>query len=196
MNYDNLQEIASKIREMDYDSLVSVVDELSEEEITKLSKLVGYPVFARLCMGRLAHKFVLLQDGASAIIENDKGQILLQSRADRNKWGLPGGCQEVGESFKETIIREIKEETNLDVKMSDLDIIDIVSGSSRKNSYPNGDVVYNNTVLYLIKNYTGTLKWNKESKEMKFFDIDDLPNNQNDADLINIYINKRVRSKK
>ena len=196
MNYDNLQEIASKIRGMDYDSLVSVVDELSEEEITKLSKLVGYPVFARLCMGRLAHKFVLLQDGAAAIIENDKGQILLQSRADRNKWGLLGGCQEVGESFKETIIREIKEETNLDVKMSDLDIIDIVSGSSRKNSYPNGDVVYNNTVLYLIKNYTGTLKWNKESKEMKFFDIDDLPSNQNDADLINIYINKRVRSKK
>lgn len=196
MNYDNLQEIASKIREMDYDSLVSVVESLSEEEITKLSKLVGYPVFARLCMGRLAHKFVLLQDGAAAIIENDKGQILLQSRADRNKWGLPGGCQEVGESFKETIIREIKEETNLDVKMSDLDIIDIVSGSSRKNSYPNGDVVYNNTVLYLIKNYTCTLKWNKESKEMKFFDIDDLPNNQNDADLINIYINKRVRSKK
>lgn len=196
MNYDNLQEIASKIREMDYDSLVSVVESLSEEEITKLSKLVGYPVFARLCMGRLAHKFVLLQDGAAAIIENDKGQILLQSRADRNKWGLPGGCQEVGESFKETIIREIKEETNLDVKMSDLDIIDIVSGSSRKNSYPNGDVVYNNIVLYLIKNYTGTLKWNKESKEMKFFDIDDLPNNQNDADLINIYINKRVRSKK
>ena len=196
MNYDNLQEIASKIREMDYDSLVSVVDELSEEEITKLSKLVGYPVFARLCMGRLAHKFVLLQDGAAAIIENDKGQILLQSRADRNKWGLPGGCQEVGESFKDTIIREIKEETNLDVKMSDLDIIDIVSGSSRKNSYPNGDVVYNNTVLYLIKNYTGTLKWNKESKEMKFFNIDNLPSNQNDADLINIYINKRVRSKK
>lgn len=196
MNYDNLQEIASKIREMDYDSLVSVVDELSEEEITKLSKLVGYPVFARLCMGRLAHKFVLLQDGAAAIIENDKGQILLLSRADRNKWGLLGGCQEVGESFKDTIIREIKEETNLDVKMSDLDIIDIVSGSSRKNSYPNGDVVYNNTVLYLIKNYTGTLKWNKESKEMKFFDIDDLPSNQNDADLINIYINKRVRSKK
>ena len=196
MNYDNLQEIASKIREMDYDSLVSVVDELSEEEITKLSKLVGYPVFARLCMGRLAHKFVLLQDGAAAIIENDKGQILLLSRADRNKWGLLGGCQEVGESFKDTIIREIKEETNLDVKMSDLDIIDIVSGSSRKNSYPNGDVVYNNTVLYLIKNYTGTLKWNKEYKEMKFFNIDNLPSNQNDADLINIYINKRVRSKK
>ena len=147
-------------------------------------------------MGELQHIIPILQDGAAAIIENEKGEILLQRRVDDDNWGLPGGCQEVGESFKETIIREIKEETNLDVKMSDLDIIDIVSGSSRKNSYPNGDVVYNNTVLYLIKNYTGTLKWNKESKEMKFFDIDDLPNNQNDADLINIYINKRVRSKK
>ena len=138
----------------------------------------------------IRHKFVLLQDGAAAIIVNSKGEILLQSRMDRNKWGLPGGCQELEETFYDTIIREIKEETNLDVLKENLEIIDIVSGKSRRNSYPNGDVVINNTVLFLVKKYSGTLKWDEESKNMKFFSIDNLPKNQNDPDLIEIYKKK------
>ena len=143
-------------------------------------------------MDTLKHKFVLLQDGAAAIIVNENDQILLQSRADRDKWGLPGGCQELGERFEDTVIREIKEETNLDVKEEDLELIAVVSGESRKNEYPNGDVVINNTVLYCIKKYSGELKWDSESKEMKFFDLDNLPQNQNDPDLIEIY-KKHIR---
>lgn len=121
---------------------------------------------------------------------NSQGQILLQSRADRDKWGLPGGCQELGERFQDTIIREIKEETNLDVREEDLELIEVVSGASRRNSYPNGDVVINNTVLYCIKRYSGNLKWDSESKDMRFWDINNLPVNQNDPDLIDIYIRK------
>ncbi len=95
---------------------------------------------------------------------------------------------ELGESFKDvTIIREIKEETNLDVEEKDLELIDIVSGKTRRNSYPNGDVVINNTVLYCIRNYAGELRWDEESKEMKFFDLNNLPKNQTDSDLIEIY---------
>ena len=100
-------------------------------------------------MGVLKHKFVLLQDGATAIIVNDKGEILLQSRADNDRWGLPGGCQELGERFEDTVIREVKEETNLDVSEENLELIAIVSGNSRRNEYPNGDVVINNTALYM-----------------------------------------------
>lgn len=100
-------------------------------------------------MGVIKHKFVLLQDGATAIIVNDKGQILLQSRADNDRWGLPGGCQELGERFEDTVIREVKEETNLDVSEENLELIAIVSGNSRRNEYPNGDVVINNTALYM-----------------------------------------------
>lgn len=76
--------------------------------------------------------------------------------------------------------------------------MDIVSGPSRRNNYPNGDVVMNNTALYCIRNYTGELKWNEESKTLKFFDIDKLPKNQNDPDLIEIYtktLNKEDRDK-
>ena len=191
----NNKEILEKIRNLtnqekrniDYQELVNIINNLSPNEIIELSNIIGYPVFTRLCMDTLKHKFVLLQDGAAAIIVNENGQILLQSRADRDKWGLPGGCQELGERFEDTVIREIKEETNLDVKEEDLELITVVSGESRRNEYPNGDVVINNTVLYCVKKYSGELKWDSESKEMKFFDLDNLPQNQNDPDLIEIY---------
>lgn len=195
----NNKEILDKIkslsiqeqRNMSYDELKKIIEKLSSNEIIELSNIIGYPVFTRLCMGKLKHRFVLLQDGAAAIILNNKNQILLQSRADRDKWGLPGGCQELGERFQDTIIREIKEETNLDVKEEDLELVDIVSGESRRNDYPNGDIVINNTVLYCIKKYSGELKWDNESKNMNFFDIDELPENQNDPDLIQIYLKRR-----
>lgn len=177
-------------RNIDYGVLKEIIKKLSPDEIIKLSNIIGYPVFTRMCMGELKHRFVLLQDEVAAIIVNSKGQILLQSRADRDKWGLPGGCQELGERFQDTIIREIKEETNLDVREEDLELIEVVSGASRRNSYPNGDVVINNTVLYCIKRYSGNLKWDSESKDMRFWDINNLPVNQNDPDLIDIYIRK------
>lgn len=177
-------------RALTYQELVEIITPLTADEIIKLSNIIGYPVFTRLLMGELKHRFVLLQDGAAAVILNDKKQILLQSRADRDKWGLPGGCQELGERFVDTVIREIKEETNLDVNVSDLKLIDIVSGSSRRNDYPNGDVVINNTVLYMTDKYTGELKWDSESKDMKFFDLDKLPENLNDPDLIKIFLDK------
>lgn len=83
---------AEEKRNLDYEDLVNMVKKLTPDEIIELSNIIGYPVFTRMCMGELKHKFVLLQDGAAAIIVNKKGQILLQNRTDRDEWGLPGGC--------------------------------------------------------------------------------------------------------
>ena len=58
---------------------------------------------------------------------------------------------------------------------------------SRKNDYPNGDIVINNTVLYYTNSYSGELKWDYESKDMRFFNLNSLPNNQHDSYLIDIY---------
>ena len=192
----NNNEILNKIRNLSnkdkraikYEELLSMFNKFNEEEIIELSKIIGYPVFIRLCMNEINHKFLLIQDGASAIIINDKKQILLQRRVDNDKWGLPGGCQEIGETFEETVIREVKEETNLDVKKEDLKLITIVSGNTRRRQYPNGDVVYNNSALYLIDKYNGDLKCDEESKVLEFFDIDNLPLNQHDEDLVQAYL--------
>lgn len=177
----------SEKRQLSYEELTLFFKFFSEDEIIKLSELIGYPVFTRLCMNELNHKFPLIQDGASAIIVNNKNQILLQRRVDNDKWGLPGGCQEIGERFEDTVIREVKEETNLNVNETDLKLITVVSGKTRKRQYPNGDIVYNNSVLFVIHKYTGELKCDEESKVLKFFDINDLPSNQHDEDLIAAY---------
>ena len=191
MNNDILDKIRNlskqEQRNLSYEELEKIINKLSTDEIIELSTIIGYPVFNRLCMGNLKHKFILLQDGAAAIIVNNEGKILLQNSSVVNRWMLPGGCQELGETFEETIIREVKEETNLDVNINDLSLINIISGKSRKHTYPNGDIVFNNTVLYEIRNYTGNLKAKDESKELKFFDLNEIPKDLLDMDLIEIY---------
>ncbi len=46
----------------------------------------------------------------------------------------------------------------------------------------------NNKILYLVKRYSGELKYDIESKDMKFFSIENLPENLMDKDLISKYI--------
>ena len=186
---DNIRLLSNEEkRKLSYDEIKTIMEDMTPDEIIELSNIIGYPVFTRLCMNDLKHKFVLLQDGAAAIIVNDKGQILLQSRTDNERWGLPGGCQELGERFEETVIREVKEETNLEITEDNLELIGIIAGGTRRKEYPNGDVVINNTALYCVKNYTGEVKWDSESKDMRFFDLDNLPENQHDPDLVDAYI--------
>ncbi|MFV0250205.1 MAG: NUDIX domain-containing protein [Bacilli bacterium] len=49
-----------------------------------------------------------INDGAATIIVNEAGHILLHSKADRDKLEVPGGSQELGERFEDTVIREVK----------------------------------------------------------------------------------------
>ena len=66
-----------------------------------------------------------------------------------------------------------------------------LSGKSRRNSYPNGDIVYNNTSLFLANislEDTSSLKGDSETKKLQFFSLDSLPNNLMDKDLIQVYL--------
>lgn len=181
-----------KMREYTHEEFVNLVLSLNEEELLNLSKNYGgYPVLFRMALDDRISHVPFIQTGAAIIIENDNKEILLQERTDRNKWGLPGGCQELGEDLRETAVREAYEETGLKFEPSDLILIDTLSGNSRKNSYPNGDIVYNNTSLYLAKVSNvnvNDLKGDSETKRLKFFNPNEVPENLMDADLIKSYI--------
>ena len=51
----------------------------------------------------------------SAVIFDRQGRLLLQQRSDGGQWGLPGGSVEIGESLREAVAREVREETGLTV---------------------------------------------------------------------------------
>jgi ADP-ribose pyrophosphatase YjhB (NUDIX family) len=54
-------------------------------------------------------------------------EILLVKRNDR--WSIPGGAQELGETVREAALRELKEETGVDARL--LGLIDVVDGIQR-----------------------------------------------------------------
>ena len=181
------------MREYTHEEFVELILKLSEKQLLELSsKCGGYPVLFRMALDERISHIPFIQTGAAIIIRNEKGQILLQERTDRNKWGLPGGCQDLGEDLRITAIREASEETGLKIDLNDIVLIDTLSGESRKNSYPNGDIVYNNTSLYLADvtmEDASSLKGDSETKRLRFFNPDEVPENLMDADLIKSYLN-------
>ena len=187
-----------KMREYTHEEFVNLILNLDEQQLLELSaKYGGYPVLFRMALDDRISHIPFIQTGAAIIIRNENGQILLQERTDRDKWGLPGGCQDLGEDLRITAVREAFEETGIKLDPNEIELIDTLSGESRKNSYPNGDIVYNNTSLYLADvsmEDASNLKGDSETKRLRFFNPEEAPENLMDADLIKSYIsymNKR-----
>ena len=187
-----------KMREYTHEEFVNLILSLDEQQLLELSaKYGGYPVLFRMALDDRISHIPFIQTGAAIIIRNENGQILLQERNDRDKWGLPGGCQDLGEDLRITAVREAFEETGIKLDPNEIELIDTLSGESRKNSYPNGDIVYNNTSLYLADvsmEDASNLKGDFETKRLRFFNPEEVPENLMDADLIKSYIsymNKR-----
>ncbi len=116
----------------------------------------------------------LIGVGATTLVFNNKNELLLNLRSDTNTWGIPGGSKELNESLEECAIRELKEETNINV--NDLELITVLSGKEYYFKYPNEDELDCVIALYKVSNYEGELNINdKESKELEFFSLDNLP---------------------
>ena len=118
----------------------------------------------------------LLQVGASVIVEDGEGRILLQLRSDNHCWGYAGGSVELDEDVEETAKRELYEETGL--VADSLELFGVFSGKDMHYTYPNGDDVSNIDIVYLCKSFSGTLRRQEsEVDDLKFFEVSEIPKN-------------------
>ncbi len=112
--------------------------------------------------------------GCGVLIENEKGEVLLQKRSDTGEWCVPGGALEPGETYIEAATRELSEEVG--IKVSDLKLFGLYSGDDREIHYPNGDVVYSLSVIFITKSFTGEISNSDlEVLDHRFFDKNSIP---------------------
>ena len=116
----------------------------------------------------------ILQVGASVIVEDSEGRILLQKRRDNHCWGYAGGSVELDEKVEEAAKRELFEETGL--KAENLELFGVFSGAEMHYIYPNGDEVSNIDIVYICRDYSGSLKKQEsEVEELAFFCVENIP---------------------
>lgn len=123
----------------------------------------------------------LMVTSCGVIIENEKGEILLQKRRDNGAWSLLGGSMEIGEKFIEVAKREVFEEAG--IKIGELTLFGIYSGEDGIITYPNGDICYGTGIIFKTTVYSGEIQNNtEEALDHKFFAKTNLPDNINKYD--------------
>ncbi len=103
--------------------------------------------------------------GAFAIIFDDKGSVLLSHRRDMDAWNLPGGGVEARELPTEAAVREVKEETGLDV------VIERLVGVYGK--VDKDELVF----AFTCRVVGGQLVLSDEADQHRFFAVDQIPAN-------------------
>jgi mutator protein MutT len=110
--------------------------------------------------------------GAFAIIFNEQNRVLLSHRCDIDLWNLPGGGIEIGELPTEAVVREVKEETGLNVEAERL------VGVYGKTQKPD-ELVF----AFKCRIISGEIAQTDEADETAFFEITEIPVNTSPKDI-------------
>jgi len=120
-------------------------------------------------LGRGVPGYVTPKLAVGAVVGNEKGEILLIQRADSGIWLYPTGWCDMGYSPSEVVVKEVKEETGIDVEP--VRIIAVIDGVRNQfTRVPLYSLVFHCRVI------GGELKPHPlETKDIGFFARDSLP---------------------
>jgi ADP-ribose pyrophosphatase YjhB (NUDIX family) len=120
----------------------------------------------------------------TAVVEDDQNRVLLIHRIDNDRWALPGGQVEVGERVAETVVREVREETGIEVEV--LGLTGIYSDPKHVIAYDDGEVRQQFALSFRARPVGGTLRSGDEASEVRWLAADDL-------DRLDIHPSMRLR---
>jgi len=116
-----------------------------------------------------------LVPGASAIVADGEGRIVLMRRSDNGRWALPGGVMDIGESIAHAVAREVREETGLQVEPKR--VVGIYTDPGHVFAFDDGEVRQQFSICFACRLVGGEIRASDESTDVRFFspaDIDRL----------------------
>ena len=108
----------------------------------------------------------------TAIVSDGHGRIALIKRKDNELWALPGGGMELGESIEQGAVREVREETGLDVEVDGL--VGVYTNPQHVMAYDDGEVRQQFSLCFTTKLLGGELQFDDESTDIAWVAEGDL----------------------
>ncbi|WP_110078955.1 NUDIX hydrolase [Actinokineospora spheciospongiae] len=100
----------------------------------------------------------------TAYVVNSEGDLLLIRRTDNDRYAIPGGALELGETLTQAVVRETKEETGVDVEVAG--IIGIYSDPAHVIEFTDGEVRQEFSICFRATPVDGQIRTSDESKEV------------------------------
>ncbi|WP_306364364.1 NUDIX hydrolase [Nocardia sp. CC227C] len=102
----------------------------------------------------------------SAVVKDELGRILMIRRTDNDMYSIPGGALEAGETVSEAVVREVKEETGIDVRITGM--VGVFSNPDHVIAYDDGEVRQEFSICFHADPIGGELRTSDESKEVEW----------------------------
>lgn len=106
-------------------------------------------------------------------VRDEAERLLLIHKVDNDRWALPGGGHDAGESISDTAVRETREETGVDVKVTRL--VGLYTDPNHVMKYDDGEVRQQFSICFAAVMVGGSAREDgTETKEVRWVPTDEL----------------------
>jgi 8-oxo-dGTP pyrophosphatase MutT (NUDIX family) len=107
-----------------------------------------------------------------AVVCDGHSRLLMIQHSDNHLWALPGGGHELGESISETVVREVREETGIEVEVTGL--VGLYTNPHHVITYGDGEVRQQFSIAFTARLLGGQLRRSTESCQVRWVHPDEL----------------------